>query len=64
MMDVIVNFLPELVTLVIAIGVAVSRTTDNKIDDKVAKLAEKHESKLTNAVKRLVDDKDKEKTKQ
>jgi hypothetical protein len=50
------DFAPELVTLVIAIAVAISRTTDNKIDDKVARLAEKHESKLTGAVKRLVQD--------
>jgi hypothetical protein len=56
MMDVIVDFLPELVTLVVAVAVAVARTTDNKIDDKVARLAEKHESKLTGAVKRLVQD--------
>jgi len=56
MLDVILDFIPELIGIVIAIGVAVARTTDNKIDDKVARLAEKHESKLTGAVKRLVQD--------
>jgi len=55
-MEFLVDILPAVVSAVIAIAVAVSRTTDNKIDDKVARLAEKHESKLTGAVKRLVQD--------
>jgi hypothetical protein len=55
-MDILVELLPAIISALVAIGVAVARTTDNKIDDKVARLAEKHESKLTGAVKRLVQD--------
>ena len=59
MMDVLLDFAPELVTLIIAIIAVVARTTDNQIDDKVARLAERNESKLKGAVKRMVDDNNK-----
>jgi hypothetical protein len=55
-MELLTELLPAIISALVAIGVAVARTTDNKIDDKVARLAEKHESKLTGAVKRLVSD--------
>jgi hypothetical protein len=55
-MEIVTELLPAIISALVAIGVAVARTTDNKIDDKVARLAEKHESKLTGAVKRLVQD--------
>lgn len=60
-MDIVLNLLPEIITFLVAVGIAVARTTDTKIDDKVAKLVKNNRSQLTSAVRTLVDDRDKEK---
>lgn len=53
-MDIVLSFLPELVTLLVAVGVAVARTTDNAIDDKVFKLAKNNKPGLVNGLRSLL----------
>jgi len=60
-MEIVLDFLPELVTLVIAVAVAVARTTDNKLDDKIAGLASDNKSAITKTIRNLVRDEDRRK---
>lgn len=50
-MDVLISVLPELVTLVIAVGLVFARTTDNALDDKIFKLAQKNKSGIVTAIR-------------
>ncbi len=53
-MEIVVEILPELVTLVIAVGVAVARTTDTQIDNKLAKLARDNKSGIVGAIRSVL----------
>lgn len=53
-MEVVVDVLPELVVLVIAVGVAVARTTENSIDNKLAKLAQENKSGIISAIRSVI----------
>mgnify|MGYP006424481863 CR=1 FL=1 len=50
-MDIVLSVLPELVTLVIAVGIVFARTTDNAIDDKVFKLAQDNKPGIVSAIR-------------
>ena len=52
-MDILFELIPHIVTLVVAVGVAVSRTTSNKLDDKIAQLAKDNKASITNAIRSL-----------
>ena len=52
-MDILLQLLPEIVTLVIAVGIAVARTTPNSLDDKVARLAEDNQKAITRAIRNI-----------
>jgi len=54
--DILLSILPELVVLVTAVAVAVARTTDNSLDDKVARLARDNQKQITGAIRDLVRD--------
>jgi hypothetical protein len=60
-MEVLIEILPELVAVALAAAVAFARTTDTKIDDKVAKLAKRNSSRVTEALKDLLDAEEEEK---
>jgi hypothetical protein len=53
-MEVLFDLIPEIIGFVIAVGVAVARTTETAIDNKVAKMAKNHQSQIKSAVKELV----------
>lgn len=53
-MEIVVDVLPELVVLVIAVGVAVARTTENSIDNKLAKLAQENKSGIISAIRSVI----------
>jgi hypothetical protein len=61
-MDIVIEVLIALVPAIIAGAVAIARTTDNKIDDKVAKLAQNNSSRIKGALRSVVDEKDREKS--
>jgi len=59
--EVLLSIIPEIVAVVLAAAVAVARTTDTKIDDKVAELAQDNTKKINRAVKSLLDEEENEK---
>lgn len=55
-MEFLTDLLPELVTLLIAAGIAVARTTENAIDNKVFKIARDRKSGIVNGLRSLLRD--------
>jgi len=53
-MEIVLSFVPELVTLVIAVAVAVARTTDTQIDNKRAKLAQENKGGIVTAIRSVL----------
>jgi len=54
MVDILVDLIPEIVTLVIAAAIVFARTTETAIDDKVAKAAKKHKPGIIGAIRTVL----------
>ena len=53
-MDFLISILPEIITVLVAVGIAVARTTDNSLDDKVANLAQDNQKSIRKAIEGLI----------
>ena len=53
-MDFLLSVLPEIITVVVAVGVAVARTTSNSLDNKVANLAQDNQKAIRQAIEGLI----------
>lgn len=54
MLEIVANLVPEIVTLVIAVAVAVARTTETSIDNKLAKLARNNKGGIISAIRSVI----------
>ena len=61
-MDILLSFVPEILALLLALGVTYFKTSDKQLVRKVARKVDENDEEIVGAVRRVIDARDREKS--